>query len=105
MIIGCDFHRSGQQVYGIESKTSEIFADGWIGHGGGEVDEFYGSLPAGAEVGVEASGNLRGSSASWRERLVDQQKSNGKINPFLTRERQRPKRFVWARAPVSPKCS
>ena len=65
MIIGCDFHPSGQQVFGIDSSSGEVFADGWIAHGGQEVDQFYSSLPAGAVVGVEASGNLL-----WFERKL-----------------------------------
>lgn len=67
MIIGCDFHPSGQQVFGIETATSEVFAEGWIAHQGKAVDAFYGSLPAGAEVGVEASGNML-----WFERKLAQ---------------------------------
>ena len=64
-IIGCDFHPSGQQVFGIDSESGEIFADRWIAHGGEEVDGFYGSLPAGVVVGVEASGNML-----WFERKL-----------------------------------
>jgi len=67
MIIGCDFHPSGQQVFGIETATGEVFAHGWIAHGGQELDQFYGSLAAGAVVGVEASGNLL-----WFERKLGQ---------------------------------
>jgi len=65
MIIGCDFHPSGQQVFGMVKETGEVFADQWIGHQGTEVDEFYGRLPAGVVVGVEASGNLL-----WFERRL-----------------------------------
>jgi transposase len=67
MIIGCDFHPSGQQVFGIETSTGEVFADRWIAHTGNEVEEFYGSLPAGAVVGVETSGNML-----WLERKLAQ---------------------------------
>lgn len=67
MIIGCDFHPSGQQVFGIEAATGEVFADRWIAHQGKEVEEFYGSLSAGAVVGVEASGNML-----WFERKLAQ---------------------------------
>lgn len=66
-IIGCDFHPSGQQVFGIETSSGEIFADRWIAHGGKEVDAFYASLPAGTVVGVEASGNMQ-----WFERKLAQ---------------------------------
>lgn len=66
-IIGCDFHPSGQQVFGMETATGEIFADRWIAHQAREVDEFYGSLAAGVVVGVEASGNML-----WFERKLAQ---------------------------------
>ena len=65
VIIGCDFHPSGQQVYGIESESGEVVAERWIAHGGKEVDEFYASLPAGTMVGVETSGNML-----WFERKL-----------------------------------
>ena len=67
VIIGCDFHPSGQQVYGIERESGEVVAERWIAHGGEEVDRFYGALPAGAVVGVEASGNML-----WFERKLQQ---------------------------------
>jgi transposase len=54
-------------VYGIDNETGEIFADGWIAHAGQELDQFYGGLPAGAVVGVEASGNML-----WFERKLAQ---------------------------------
>ena len=65
VIIGCDFHPSGQQVFGMEKESGEVVADRWIAHGGEEVDQFYAQLPAGAVVGVEASGNLL-----WLERKL-----------------------------------
>jgi transposase len=65
IIIGCDFHPSGQQIYGVDSQTGEVVADRWIQHGGEEVRQFYASLAAGARVGVEATGNLL-----WFERLL-----------------------------------
>ncbi len=65
VIIGCDFHPSGQQVFGLERETGEVVADGWLNHAGGEVDEFYSSLPAGTVVGVETSGNML-----WFERKL-----------------------------------
>jgi len=66
-IIGCDYHPSGQQVFGIETETGGIFADQWIAHHGNEVDEFYGQLRAGTVVGVESSGNRL-----WFERKLAQ---------------------------------
>jgi transposase len=65
LIIGCDFHPSGQQVFGIDNETGEVFADQWLDHSGKAVDEFYASLPPGAEVGVESTGNLL-----WFERRL-----------------------------------
>jgi transposase len=67
MIIGCDYHPSGQQVFGMDTESGEIFADRWIAHTGTEVDEFYRGLPAGTVVGVECSGNML-----WFERRLAQ---------------------------------
>jgi transposase len=65
VIIGCDFHPSGQQVFGIDTDSGEVMADRWIAHTGNELEEFYGGLPAGAVVGVECSGNML-----WFERRL-----------------------------------
>ena len=65
-IIGCDFHPSGQQVYAVDRETGAI-VERWIEHDGKAVDEFYAALPAGSEVGVEASGNML-----WFERKLAQ---------------------------------
>lgn len=67
LIIGCDFHPSGQQVFGIDDQSGEVIADRWLSHSGKELEEFYGSLPAGTEVGVESSGNML-----WFERKLSQ---------------------------------
>lgn len=67
LIIGCDYHPSGQQVFGIDTESGEIFADRWIAHTGPELDEFYGGLPTGVVVGVECSGNML-----WFERRLAQ---------------------------------
>ncbi len=66
-IIGCDFHPSGQQVFGMDSETGAVVAERWLSHGTEEVDAFYGSLPPGTEVGVETSGNML-----WFERKLAQ---------------------------------
>ena len=66
-IIGCDYHPSGQQVFGIDRESGEVVADRWIAHAGTDVDEFYGRLPAGTVVGVESSGNMQ-----WFERRLAQ---------------------------------
>lgn len=65
LIIGCDYHPSGQQVFGIDTESGEVIADRWIAHTGTELEEFYGRLPAGAVVGVECSGNML-----WFERRL-----------------------------------
>ena len=65
MIIGCDYHPSGQQVFGIDTESGAVFAERWIAHTGTELDEFYSALPAGAVIGVESSGNML-----WFERRL-----------------------------------
>ena len=65
LIIGSDFHPSGQQVFGIDSATGEAFADQWLDHSGKAAEEFYSALPPGAEVEVESTGNLL-----WLERRL-----------------------------------
>jgi transposase len=65
LIIGCDFHPSGQQVFMVDSESGEVLADRWIEHRGQEAKQFYQSLPSGARVGVEATGNML-----WFERLL-----------------------------------
>jgi len=67
LIIGCDFHPSGQQVFCMDSESGEIVTERWLSHSGQEVDEFYAGLPRGAEVGVETSGNML-----WFERKLAQ---------------------------------
>jgi transposase len=65
LIIGCDFHPSGQQVFVLNGETGEVVAERWLNHAGEEVDQFYAWLPAGSEVGVETSGNML-----WFERKL-----------------------------------
>jgi transposase len=67
LIIGCDFHPSGQQVFGLDDQSGEVVAERWLSHTGGELEQFYSSLPAGTEVGVESSGNML-----WFERKLSQ---------------------------------
>ena len=67
VIIGCDYHPSGQQVFGIDTESGEVIADRWIAHSGKELEEFYSQLPAGTVVGVESSGNML-----WFERRLAQ---------------------------------
>ncbi|MBV8205925.1 MAG: IS110 family transposase [Acidobacteria bacterium] len=65
LIIGCDFHPSGQQVFCLDSESGEVVKEQWLKHEGDEVEVFYAGLPAGAEVGVETSGNML-----WFERKL-----------------------------------
>ena len=51
LIIGCDFHPSGQQVFVMERESGEVVGERWLNHGGDEVDQFYASWSPGAEVG------------------------------------------------------
>ncbi len=67
LIIGCDFHPSGQQVFCVDRESGEVMAEKWLEHSGDAVDQFYGGLPRGSEVGVEASGNML-----WFERKLAQ---------------------------------
>jgi transposase len=67
LIIGCDFHPSGQQVFVMERESGEVVGERWLNHGGDEVDQFYASWSPGAEVGVETSGNMQ-----WFERKLEQ---------------------------------
>lgn len=67
IIIGCDFHPSGQQVFCVDRETGEVVGERWLEHRGEVVDQFYASWPAGTEVGVEASGNML-----WFERKLAQ---------------------------------
>jgi len=67
LIIRCDYHPSGQQVFGIDTESGEIFADRWIAHTGTELEEFYGGLPAGTVVGVERGSRRSGSCGPRRD--------------------------------------
>jgi transposase len=67
VIIGCDYHPSGQQVFGIDKESGEVVADRWIAHTGHELEQFYSTWPAGTVVGVESSGNML-----WFERRLAQ---------------------------------
>ncbi|HWC17553.1 MAG TPA: IS110 family transposase [Terriglobales bacterium] len=83
LIIGCDFHPSGQQVFGVDEATGEVFADQWLDHKGKAVEEFYSSLPAGAEVGVESTGNLL-----WFERVLARHGHRLRIGDALKIQKQ-----------------
>jgi len=52
-------------VLAIDDQSGEVVSERWLNHAGDEVEQFYASLPAGAVVGVESSGNML-----WFERLL-----------------------------------
>src|SRR5216684_3348748 len=65
VLIGCDFHPSWQQVSWMNEATGET-EDREIVHTSGEVEKFYRQFPAGARIGMEATGNCQ-----WFLELVD----------------------------------
>ena len=65
LIIGCDFHPGFQQVAIFDNQTGEI-EQRRLQHRT-EAEQFYGSLPAGARVGMEACGHY-----PWFERLLSE---------------------------------
>jgi len=100
LIIGCDFHPSGQQVFVMERESGEVVGERWLNHGGDEVDQFYASWSPGAEVGVETSGNMQ-----WFERKLEQYGHRlrigdaGKIAAMDVRSRS----MIGARRSISPR--
>lgn len=66
-IIGCDFHPRYQQIAALNEGTGEIVERRLSHEGDGkEVVQFYGSLPRGALIGMEAT-----CPAQWFERLLE----------------------------------
>ncbi len=63
VIIGCDFHPGFQQVAIFDNLSGEI-EERRLRHRQ-EAEEFYGTLPAGARVGMEACGHY-----PWFEQLL-----------------------------------
>jgi hypothetical protein len=63
-IIGCDLHTRYQQVAALETTTGEL-VEHRLEHEGEAVRQFYAALPAGARIGIEATGH-----AQWFERLL-----------------------------------
>jgi transposase len=63
LIIGCDFHPSFQQVAIFDNQTGEL-GQKRLQHRE-EAEQFYGCLPAGVLVGMEACGQY-----PWFERLL-----------------------------------
>jgi transposase len=58
VLIGCDFHPSWQQVSWLNLETGET-GDRELMHTPGEVEKFYRQFPAGAIIGMEATGNCQ----------------------------------------------
>jgi transposase len=58
VLIGCDFHPSWQQVSWLDLETGET-EDHKLVHEPGAVEKFYGQFPAGARIGMEATGNCQ----------------------------------------------
>jgi transposase len=63
-IIGCDFHPRYQQIAALDPGTGAIMEQR-LSHASEETARFYQGLPAGAIIGMEASGP-----AQWFERLL-----------------------------------
>lgn len=64
MIMGCDWHPRYQIVAWVEEETGEVMKRR-LEHENGEAEGFYGSLPPGAIVGMEAT-----FPSHWFERLL-----------------------------------
>ncbi len=58
VLIGCDFHPSWQQVSWLNRETGEC-GDQRLVHEAGGVEKFYRQFPAGARIGMEATGNCQ----------------------------------------------
>jgi transposase len=56
MIIGCDFHPSFQQVAWCNTETGET-VEVKLDNSSGEAERWYGQLPVGSRIGLEATGN------------------------------------------------
>jgi transposase len=58
VLIGSDFHPSWQQVCWLNQETGET-GDVKLAHEAGAVEKFYRQFPAGARIGMEATGNCQ----------------------------------------------
>jgi transposase len=58
MIIGCDYHPSWQQICWMNRETGET-GEKRLEHADGEAERYYGSLPSGALIGMESTGNCQ----------------------------------------------
>src|SRR5258708_36294517 len=65
VLIGCDLHPSWQQVSWMNRETGEA-GDQKLVHEPGAVEKFYRQFPAGARVGMEATGECQ-----WVVELVN----------------------------------
>jgi transposase len=64
IMIGCDYHPRWQMIAILEKATGELRVRR-LEHENGEARKFYGSLPKGTLVGIEATG-----ATQWFERLL-----------------------------------
>jgi hypothetical protein len=62
--MGCDYHPRFQMIAMLDTKTGEVKVMR-LEHENGEAKKFYGSLPKGVLVGIEATG-----ATQWFERLM-----------------------------------
>jgi transposase len=108
VLIGCDFHPSWQQVSWLNQETGET-GDVKLAHEAGVVEKFYRQFPAGARMGMEATGNCQrflellgklghdvwiGDAARIRARDVRQQKHD-KRDARLLLQLLAENRFRW----------
>src|SRR5260370_9514044 len=73
VLIGCDFHPSWQQVSWMNEATGET-EDREIVHTSGEGEKFYRQFPAGAIIGLEATGKCQ-----WFLELMASHRHEGRI--------------------------
>ena len=57
-IIGCDLHARQQSLAMLETTTGEV-VEVTLKHEGGNVREFYSSLPRPVRAGIEATGSMQ----------------------------------------------
>lgn len=58
MIIGCDYHPSGQQICWLDTESGET-EERKLEHASGEAERFYRHLPGPALIGMESTGNCQ----------------------------------------------
>ena len=58
IIIGCDFHPSGQQICWLDTATGET-GERKLEHALGGAEKYYRGLPGSARIGMESTGNCQ----------------------------------------------